>query len=121
MIPISALTNRGRKGGSNSLLSNFSQSMEEKKAWLVGFARRRWASFSRSFRKDMIRQCVFANPHPALTISNNRFASLDKNLGYLTSSLQMLQNNSSSSLPEKGLCPTSISYNKTPNAHQSTC
>lgn len=46
--------------------------------------------------------------------------SWDKNGGNLGCSLQMDQNNSSSSQPENGDLPESISYSKTPKDHQST-
>lgn len=48
------------------------------------------------------------------------FDSFVKNFGKKAVSLQMDQNNSSSSQPLKGDWPSNISYNKTPNDHQST-
>ncbi len=56
----------------------------------------------------------------SLTPLQISFASLDSDLGYETVWSVIAANSSSSSSPSKGGWPTSISYKRTPNAHQST-
>ena len=55
-----------------------------------------------------------------LTLLMMAMDSRERNLGYLTSSLTMLSNTSSSSSPGNGDSPTSISKMSTPRPHQST-
>lgn len=96
------LTILGLNGGWTSLFSIFSQSIRRKKRWL--------RTSSSPLFPHPSRFCGFLVKKPLQT----SLASLLRFFGYDTLWSVIAANNSSSSSPSNGGCPTSISYRRTP-------